>query len=164
MKRKLSFYVTINGITMRLKNASLRTISHVAEKLEDLEDSSNLDIAVTAVTRHYDYVTDDAKVFINRVKKAVEYQTAHKKDPLMIDQVIAAIREAFPDFYIKRNSNAKITVQSQFNQRKKFRVFAGLLDEIVLYVEPTNSQPVNIKFDTIDELIRHLHAMEYFGL
>ena len=164
MKRKLSFYITIKGITMRLKNVSLRTISNVAEQLEDLEDSSNLDIAVTAVTRHYDYVTDDADVFIERVKKAVEYQTAHKKDPLMIDQVIAAIREAFPDFYIKRNSNAKITVQSQSNQRKKFRVFAGLLDEIILHVEPANSQPIMIKFDTIDELLRHLHTMEYFGL
>lgn len=164
MKRKLSFYVTINGITMRLKNASLRTISHVAEQLEDLEDSSKLDINVTAITRHYDYAADDADVFIERVKKAVEYQTAHKKDPLMIDQVIAAIREAFPDFYIKRNSNAKITVQSQSNQRKKFRVFAGLLDEIILHVEPANSQPIMIKFDTIDELLRHLHAMEYFGL
>ena len=164
MKRKLSFYVTIKGITMRLKNASLRTISHVAEKLEDLEDSSNLDINVTAIARHYDYAADDADVFIERVKKAVEYQTAHKKDLLMIDQVIDAIREEFPDFYIKRNSNAKITVQSQSNPLKKFRVFAGLLDEIVLYVEPTNSQLVNIKFDTIDELIRHISAMEYFGL
>lgn len=164
MKQKLSFYVTIKGITMRLKNASLRTISHVAEQLEDLEDSSNLDISVTSVVRHYDYVTDDAEVFINRVKKAVEYQTAHKKDLLLIDQVIAAIREDFPDFYIRRNSNAKITVQDTPNPLKKFRVFAGLFDEIVLHVEPSNSQPIMIKFDTIDELIRHIHAMEYFGL
>ena len=164
MKRKLSFYITIKGITMRLKNVSLRTISNVAERLEDLEDSSNLDIAVTAVTRHYDYVTDDADVFIERVKKAVEYQTAHKKDPLMIDQVIAAIQEAFQDFYIKRNSNTNITVQDQSNKSKKFKVFAGLLNDIVLRVEPANSQPVMIKFDTIDELIRHISAMEYFGL
>ena len=160
MKQKLSFYITIKGITMRLKNASLRTISHVAEQLEDLEDSSNLDISVTSVVRHYDYVTDDAEVFINRIKKAVEYQSANKKDMLPIDQVIAAIRKDFPDFYIRRNSNAKITVQDKSNPLKKFRVFAGLLDEIVLHVEPANSQPVMIKFDTIDELIRHISAIE----
>lgn len=164
MKQKLSFYITIKGIAMRLKNASLRTISHVAEQLEDLEDSSNLDISVTSVVRHYDYVTDDAEVFINRIKKAVEYQSAHKKDMLPIDQVIAAIRKDFPDFYIRRNSNAKITVQDKSNPLKKFRVFAGLLDEIVLHVEPANSQPVMIKFDTIDGLIRHIAAMEYLGL
>ena len=164
MKRKLSFYITIKGVTMRLKQASLRTISHVAEQLEDLEDSPNLDIAVTAVTRHYDYATDDAEVFIDRVKKAVEYQTDHTKDPLLIDQVIAAIKEAFPEFYIKRNSNTNITVQDQSNKSRKFNVFAGLLNDIVLRVEPANSQPVMIKFDTIEELIRHIHAMEYFGL
>ena len=164
MKRKLSFYITIKGITMRLKNASLRTISHVAEQLADLENADELKIMVTPVTQHYDYLSDDENSFVDLVKQAVEYSESHKHDLMLIDQVIAAIKEAFPEFYIKRNSNAKITVQSQSNQRKKFRVFAGLLDEIVLYVEPTNSQPVNIKFDTIDELIRHLHAMEYFGL
>ena len=164
MRRKLSFYITIKGVTMRLKQASLRTISHVAEQLEDLEDSSNLDIAVTSVTRHYDYVTDDAEVFIDRIKKAVEYQTDRKKDPLLIDQVITAIRKDFPDFYIRRNSNAKITVQDKSNPLKKFRVFAGLLDEIVLHVEPANSQPVMIEFDTIDGLLKHIAAMEYFGL
>ena len=155
MKKKLSFYITIKGITMRLKNASLRTISHVAEQLEDLEDSSNLDISVTSVVRHYDYVTDDAEVLINRVKKAVEYQSAHKKDMLPIDQVITAIREEFPKSYIRRNSNASITVQDQSGSRKKFRIFAGLLNDIVLQFE-ANSEPVTIEIDTIDKLLKEI--------
>lgn len=159
MKQKLSFYITIKGITMRLKNASLRTISHVAEQLEDLEDSSNLDISVTSVVRHYDYVTDDAEVFINRIKKAVEYQSAHKKDMLPIDQIISAIREEFPKSYIRRNSNASITVQDQSGSRKKFRIFAGLLNDIVLRFE-ANSEPVTIEIDTIDKLLKEIDRVK----
>lgn len=159
MKQKLSFYITIKGITMRLKNASLRTISHVAEQLEDLEDSSNLDISVTSVVRHYDYVTDDAEVFINRIKKAVEYQSAHKKDMLPIDQIISAIREEFPKSYIRRNSNASITVQDQSGYRKKFRIFAGLLNDIVLQFE-ANSEPVTIEIDTIDKLLKEIDRVK----
>lgn len=164
MKHRLSFYITIKGITIRLKNVSLLDISYVAERLADIDDLSDTKISVTSATQHYDYLSKDEDSFIDFVKKAVEYQTAHKKDPLSIDQVIAAIREEFPDFYIRRNSNAKITVQDQSNPQKKFQVFAGLFNEIVLRVEPANSQPVMIKFDTIKELIRHIHAMEYFGL
>lgn len=159
MKQKLSFYITIKGITMRLKNASLRTISHVAEQLEDLEDSSNLDISVTSVVRHYDYVTDDAEVFINRIKNAVEYQAAHKKDMLPIDQIISAIREEFPKSYIRRNSNASITVQDQSGSRKKFRIFAGLLNDIVLQFE-ANSEPVAIEIDTIDKLLKEIDRVK----
>lgn len=164
MKRKLSFYITIKGITIRLKNVSLLDMSYVAERLTDIEDLSDTKISVTSATQHYDYLSEDEDTFVDFVKKAVEYQTAHKKDMLSIDQVIAAIREDFPDFYIRRNSNAKITVQDMSNPLKKFRVFAGLFNEIVLHVEPSNSQPVMMKFDTIDELIRHLRAIEYFGL
>ncbi len=159
MKQKLSFYITIKGITMRLKNTSLRTISHVADQLEDLEDSSNLDISVTSVVRHYDYVTDDAEVFINRIKKAVEYQSAHKKDMLPIDQIISAIREEFPKSYIRRNSNASITVQDQSGSRKKFRIFAGLLNDIVLQFE-ANSEPVAIEIDTIDKLLKEIDRVK----
>lgn len=159
MKQKLSFYITIKGITMRLKNTSLRTISHVAEQLEDLEDSSNLDISVTSVVRHYDYVTDDAEVFIDRISKAVEYQTDHKKDPLLIDQVITAIREEFPKSYIRRNSNASITVQDQSGSRKKFRIFAGLLNDIVLRFE-ANSNLVTIEIDTIDKLLKEIDRVK----
>ena len=159
MKQKLSFCITIKGITMRLKNASLRTISYVAEQLEDLEDSSNLDISVTSVVRHYDYVTDDAEVFIDRIKKAVEYQSAHKKDMLPIDQVISAVREEFPKSYISRNSNASITVQDQSGSRKKFRIFAGLLNDIVLQFE-ANSEPVTIEIDTIDKLLKEIDRVK----
>lgn len=164
MKRRLSFYVTIEGITIRLKNVSLRTISHAAEQLADLENADELKIMVTPVTQHYDYVTDDSKVFIDLVKKAADYRITHKKDLLPIDQVIYAIRSEFPKSYIKRDSNASITVQDQSNARKKFRVFAGIFNDIVLRIELDNSQPVSIKFDKIEDLIRHLHAMEYFGL
>lgn len=159
MKRKLSFYITIKGITMRLKNVSLRTISHVAEQLANLENADELKIVVTPVTQHYDYVSKDVDVFIERVKKAVEYQTAHKKDPLMIDQVIAAIQEAFQDFYIKRNSNTNITVQDQSNKSKKFKVFAGLLNDIVLQFE-ANSKPVTIEIDTIDKLLKEIDRVK----
>lgn len=164
MKRKLSFYITIEGITIRLKNVSLLDMSYVAERLADIDDLSGTEISVTSATRHYDYLSEDEDTFVDFVKKAVEYQTAHKKDQLPIDQVIAAIREDFPDFYIRRNSNAKITVQDKSNPLKKFRVFAGLFNDIVLRAEPANSQPVKIKFDTIDELIQHLHTEEYLAL
>lgn len=164
MKHKISFYITIKGITMRLKNTSLRTISHVAEQLADLENADELKILVTSATQHYDYLSENADSFVDFVKKAAEYSSNHKDDSLPIDLVITAIRNDFPDVYITRNSNAIITVQDQSNPRKKYRVFAGLLNEIVLHVEPDNSQLVNIKFDTIDELLRHFHAMEYFGL
>ena len=164
MKHKLSFYITIKGITMRLKNTSLRTISHVAEQLANLENADELKILVTSVTQHCDYQSVDERVFLNIVKKAAEYSSNHKNDSLPINLIIAAILNDFPDSYITRNSNAIITVQSQYEPQKQYRVFAGLLNEIVLHVEPDNSQPVNIKFDTIDELLLHLHAMEYFVL
>ena len=164
MKHKLSFYITIKGITMRLKNTSLRTISHVAEQLADLENADELKILVTSATQRCDYQSVDERVFLSIVKKAAEYNSNHKNDLLPIDLIITAILNDFPDVYITRNSNAIITVQNQSNPKKKYRVFAGLLNGIVLHVEPSNSQPVNIKFDTIDELLRHLHATEYFGL
>lgn len=164
MKHKLSFYITIKGITMRLKNTSLLEISYVAERLADLEHADELKILVTSATQHYDYQSVDERVFLSIVKKAAEYNSNHKNDLLPIDLIITAILNDFPDVYITRNSNAIITVQNQSNRKKKYRVFAGLLNEIVLNVEPANSQSFNLKFDTIDELLRHLHAMEYFGL
>ncbi len=161
MKQKLSFYVTIKGITMRLKNTSLLDISYVAERLADIENVDELKISVTSATQHFDYQSEDEDAFVDYVKKAAEYSVNHKRDSLPIDLIINAIRKAFPSIYIKRNSNAMITVRRQFQSQKKFRVFAGLLSEIVLSVEPANSQPVTIRFDTIDELIRHVSAIEY---
>lgn len=164
MKRKLSLYITIKGITMRLKNTSLRTISHVAEKLADLENADELKILVTSPNRRCDCILDDADLFVEYIKKIAEDSSRRKKDPVPIDLVIAAIRNDFPDASIICKSNASVTVLSQSEPRKKFKVFAVVSDEIELYSEEDDSQPVDIKFDTIDELLRHLHAMEYFGL
>lgn len=164
MKQKLSFYITIKGITMRLKNASLRTISHVAEQLEDLENADELKILVTLSAKHCDWILDDADLFVEYVKKIAEDSSRLENDALPIDLVITAIRNNFPDAYIIDKSNAIITVLSQSKPRKKVEVFAVLSDEIELYVEQTDSQTIMIKFDTIDGLIKHIAAMEYFGL
>lgn len=160
MKRKLSFYITIKGITMRLKNASLRTISHIAEQLADLENADELKILVTASAKRCDFILNDADLFVEYVKKIAEDSSRLENDTLPIDLVITAIRNDFPDAYIIDKSNAIVTVLSQSKTRKKVKVFAVLSDEIELYVEQTDSQTSMIKFETIDELIRHLHAIE----
>lgn len=164
MKRKLSFYITIKGITMRLKNASLRTISHIAEQLADLENADELNILVTLSAKHCDWILDDADLFVEYVKKVAENSSRLENDALPIDLVITAIRNDFPDAYIIHESNAIITVLSQSKPRKKFKVFAVLSDEIELHVEQADSQTSMIRFDTIDKLIQHLHAIENFGL
>ena len=164
MKRKqLSFYVAIKGITIRLKNVSLRTISHVAECLADLENADVLKIMVTPVTQHSDYIHEDPDLFIRFVKETLEHHVSHKKDQLPIDVVIKAIEDRFNNLYIKRDSNTTITARLKKDGSKKFRVFAGLLDDIVLYIE-TPSQPTVVRFNTVDRLIRNLNAMKYFGL
>lgn len=160
MKQKqLSFYVTISDITIRLKQVSLRTISHVAAQLADLENVDDLQIMVTSVTQHSDYQSEDEDVFMTIVKKSLDYKAARKNEPLPIDLAITTIREAFPKAYIKRDSNAMLALRFQFNSLRKYRVFAGLLDEIVLHVE-TSSQPDIIRFDSIDELIKHVKLRE----
>lgn len=161
MQRKQpSFYVTIKGITIRLKHVSLRTISSVADQLADLENADELKIMITPATQHCDYQAEDEKVFMNIVEKALEYNTNHKNESLPIDLAIATIREAFPKAYIKRDSNAMLALRFQFNSPHKYRVFVGLLDEIVLHVE-TSSQPDIIRFDSIDELIEHIKIEEF---
>lgn len=164
MKRKLSLYITIKGITMRLKNTSLRTISHVAEKLADLENADELKILVTLSAKHCDWILDDADLFVEYVKKIAEDSSRLENDALPIDLVITAIRNNFPDAYIIDKSNAIITVLSQSKPRKKVEVFAVLSDEIELYSEEDDSQLDTIKFNTINELIRHLREKEYLGL
>lgn len=160
MKRKLSFYITIKGITMRLKNASLRTISHIAEQLADLENADELKILVTASAKRCDFILNDADLFVEYVKKIAEDSSRLENDALPIDLVITAIRNDFPDAYIIDKSNAIVTVLSQSEPRKKCEVFAVLSNDIELYVEQADSQTSMIKFDTVDELIRHLHAIE----
>jgi hypothetical protein len=164
MKRKLSLYITIKGITIRLKNTSLRTISHVAEKLADLENADELKILITSPQRRCDCILDDADLFVEYIKKIAEDSSRRKKDPVPIDLVIAAIRNDFPDASMICKSNASVTVLSQSEPRKKFKVFAVVSDEIELYSEEDDSQLDTIKFNTIDGLIKHIAAMEYFGL
>lgn len=160
MKRKqLSFYVTIKGITVRLKNVSLRRISHVADRLASLEHADELKIMVTSVTQHCDYQSEDEKVFMSVIKKALEHNARHKDDLLPIDLVIAAIREEFPNFYIKRNSNAIATVQSQSKTPREYRVFAGLLDDIVLHAGASD-RPLIARLNSIAELIEHIKLEE----
>jgi hypothetical protein len=164
MKRRLSFYVTIEGITIRLKNVSLLEISHVAEQLADIDELSNAEVSVTSADQNYDCQCEDEDEFVDYVKKVSDYIANRENDLMPIDLVSAAIKEELSDIYITKRSNMLISVQSKSNFRKKFKVFAALLDDIELYVEPANSQPVSIKFNKIEDLIRHLHAIEYFGL
>ena len=114
---------------------------------------------ITPVAQHCDYQSENEKVFMSIVKKSLEYRAAHKNEPLPIDLAIAAIREEFPDFYIKRDSNMIITVKSKKDGSEKFRVFAGLLNDIVLHDEASN-QPVIIRFATINDLIEHVKLRE----
>lgn len=164
MKCKLSFYITIKGLMMRLRNTSLLEISYVAERLADLENADDLKILVTSSRRRCDCILDDADLFVEYVKKIAEDSSRLENDALPIDLIINAIRNDFPYAYIINESNAKITVLSPSKPRKKFEVFAVLSNDIELYVEQADSQTVMIKFDTIDELLRHLHETEYFGL
>lgn len=160
MQRKQpSFYVTIEGITIRLKHVSLRTISSIADQLADLENADELKIMITSATQHCDYQSENEKVFMSTVEKALEYSTNHKNEHLPIDIAITAIREAFPKAYIKRDSNAMLALRFQFNSLRKYRVFAGLLDEIVLHIE-SSSQPTIIRFNSIGELIDHIKIEE----
>ena len=164
MKRKLSLYITIKGITMRLRNTSLLEISYVAERLADLENADELKIFVASTTRHCDFALDDADLFVEYIKKIAEDSSRRKKDPVPIDLVIAAIRNDFPDAGMICKSNASVTVLSQSEPRKKLKVFAVVSDEIELYFEEDDSQLDTIKFNTINELIRHLREKEYLGL
>ena len=165
MKRKLSLYITIKDITMKLRNTSLLEISYVAERLADLENADELKIFVASTTRHCDFALDDADLFFEYVKKIAEDSSRrNKKDPLPIDLLITAIRNNFPDVCIISKSNAFVTVLSQSEPRKKFKVFAVVSDEIELYFEEDDSQLDTIKFDTIDALIQHLHNEEYLAL
>lgn len=158
-QKRLSFYVTISDITIRLKHVSLRTISHLADQLADLENADELRIVITPVTQHCDYQTEDEKVFMNIVKKSLDYRAAHKNEPLPIDLASTTIREAFPKAYIKRDSNAMLALRFQFDSLHKYRVFVGLLNDIVLHDE-ASTQPVIIRFAAINDLIEHVKLRE----
>lgn len=142
---------------------SLRTISHVADQLADLENVDDLRIMVTSVTQHSDNMYEDSDLFIEFVKEILAKNESRKEDGLMIDAVIKAIEDNFKNLDIKRNSNTTITARLNKDGSKKFRVFAGLLNDIVLYIE-TPSQPTVVRLNTVDRLIRNLNAMKYYGL
>lgn len=164
MKQKqLSFYVTISDITIRLKHVSLRTISHLADQLADLENVDDLQIMVTSVTQHSDYMYEDSDLFIGFVKEILAKNASREENGLMIDAVIKAIEDNFKNLDIKRNSNTTITARLKKDGSNKFRVFAGLLNDIVLYIE-TPSQPTVVRFNTVERLIRMLNAMKYYRL
>lgn len=164
MKQKqLSFYVTISDITIRLKSVSLRTVSHVADQLANLENVDKLKIMITHVTQHSDYMYEDSDLFIEFVKEILAKNESRKEDGLMIDAVIKAIEDSFKNLDIKRNSNTTITARLKKDGSKKFKVFAGLLNDIVLYIE-TPSQPTVVRFNTVERLIRMLNAIKYYGL
>lgn len=164
MKQKqLSFYVTISDITIRLKSVSLRTVSHVADQLANLENVDELKIMVTRVTQHSDYMYEDSDLFIEFVKEILAKNASREEDGLMIDAVIKAIKDKFDQLDIDCNSNTTITARLKKDGSKKFKVFAGLLNDIVLYIE-TPSQPTVVRFNTVERLIRMLNAMKYYGL
>lgn len=164
MKQKqLSFYVTISDITIRLKSVSLRTVSHVADQLANLENVDELKIMVTHVTQHSDYMYEDSDLFIEFVKEILAKNASREEDGLMIDAVIKAIKDKFDQLDIDRNSNTTITARLKKDGSKKFKVFAGLLNDIVLYIE-TPSRPTVVRFNAVERLIRMLNAMKYYGL
>lgn len=135
----------------------------MAEQLADLENADDLQIMVASVTQHSDYVYEDSDLFIEFVKEILAKNASHKEDGLMIDAVIKAIKDNFDQLDIDRNSNTTITARLKKDGSKKFRVFAGLLNDIVLYIE-TPSQPTVVRLNTVERLIRNLNAMKYFGL
>ena len=118
---------------------------------------------VTPVTQHSDYMHEDPDLFIEFVKEILAKNASREEDGLMIDAVIEAIKDKFDQLDIDRNSNTTITVRLKKDGSKKFRVFAGLLNDIVLYIE-TPSQPTVVRFNTVERLIRMLNAMKYYGL
>ena len=160
MKRNLSFYVTIKDITIRLKNSPLRTISYVAEHLAEIDHSDSLDISVTTVTKHYDYVFEDAEEFVEFVKAAIEHQSSSDQEGFAIDSVIKAVRINFDRSLITRNSNTLITVDLEKDHFPKFRIFAGLLDEIVLIENQSDLNQIRTVFNSIDELIERIKVLD----
>lgn len=142
---------------------SLRTISHVADQLADLENVDDLQIMVTSVTQHSDYMYEDSDLFVEFVKEILAKNASREEDGLMIDVVIKAIKDKFDQLDIDRNLNTTITARLKKDGSKKFRVFAGLLNDIVLYIE-TPSQPTVVRFNTVERLIRMLNAMKYYRL
>ena len=67
MKHKLSFYITIKDVTIRLADVSLRTISHIAEHLADINEIDEIEISITSDTLSYSKVVYDEQSFLNQI-------------------------------------------------------------------------------------------------
>lgn len=67
MKHKLSFYITIKDVTIRLADVSLRTISHIAERLADINEIDNTEISITSDDRSCSEVVYDEQSFLNQI-------------------------------------------------------------------------------------------------
>lgn len=67
MKHKLSFYITIKDVTIRLADVSLRTISHIAEHLADINEIDEIEISITSDTLFYSKVVYNEQSFLDQI-------------------------------------------------------------------------------------------------
>ena len=67
MKHKLSFYITIKDVTIRLADVSLRTISHIAEHLADINEIDDTEVSITSDSLPYSEVVYDEQSFLNQI-------------------------------------------------------------------------------------------------
>lgn len=67
MKHKLSFYITIKDVTIRLADVSLRTISHIAEHLADINEIDEIEISITSDTLSYSKVVYNEQSFLDQI-------------------------------------------------------------------------------------------------
>lgn len=67
MKHKLSFYITIKDVTVRLADVSLRTISHIAEHLADINEIDDTEISITSDSLPCSEVVYDEQSFLDQI-------------------------------------------------------------------------------------------------
>ena len=67
MRHKLSFYITIKDVTIRLVDVSLRTISHIAEHLADINEIDDTEISITSDSLPCSEVVYDEQSFLNQI-------------------------------------------------------------------------------------------------
>lgn len=67
MKHKLSFYITIKDVTIRLADVSLRTISHIAEHLADINEIDEIEISITSDTLSCSKVVYNEQSFLDQI-------------------------------------------------------------------------------------------------
>ena len=67
MKHKLAFYITIKDVTIRLADVSLRTISHIAEHLADINEIDDTEVSITSDSLPYSEVVYDEQSFLNQI-------------------------------------------------------------------------------------------------